>query len=138
MSLKSINPNAELMNPDAALFMNINAAKGLQDVMKTNLGPKGTIKMLVDGAGGACAIASSTNRGYARRGGARAMRGDGDLLDFARTRRGVDSVDRTTDGDVEIDGRRFEAHEGWERAAERDADSKPDGDHDREDGGGAG
>ncbi len=35
----------------AALFMNINAAKGLHDVMKTNLGPKGTIKMLVDGAG---------------------------------------------------------------------------------------
>jgi len=25
--------------------MNINAAKGLQDVLKTNLGPKGTIKM---------------------------------------------------------------------------------------------
>jgi T-complex protein 1 subunit zeta len=54
MSLKSINPNAELMNADAALFMNINAAKGLQDVMRTNLGPKGTIKMLVDGAGGTC------------------------------------------------------------------------------------
>ena len=32
--------------------MNINAAKGLYDVMKTNLGPKGTIKMLVNGAGG--------------------------------------------------------------------------------------
>eukprot|EP00955_Chlamydomonas_euryale_P100102 365259-Chlamydomonas_euryale.AAC.8 len=32
--------------------MNINAAKGLYEVMKTNLGPKGTIKMLVDGAGG--------------------------------------------------------------------------------------
>jgi T-complex protein 1 subunit zeta len=45
------------MNADAALFMNINAAKGLQDVMKTNLGPKGTIKMLVDGAGGACDVA---------------------------------------------------------------------------------
>jgi len=52
MSLKSVNPNAEVMSRDAALFMNINAAKGLQDVMKTNLGPKGTIKMLVDGAGG--------------------------------------------------------------------------------------
>lgn len=32
--------------------MNINAAKGLYEVMKTNLGPKGTIKMLVGGAGG--------------------------------------------------------------------------------------
>lgn len=31
--------------------MNINAAKGLHDVMKTNLGPRGTIKMLVDGSG---------------------------------------------------------------------------------------
>ena len=32
--------------------MNINAAKGLYDVMKSNLGPKGTIKMLVGGSGG--------------------------------------------------------------------------------------
>jgi T-complex protein 1 subunit zeta len=32
--------------------MNINAAKGLHEVMKSNFGPKGTIKMLVDGAGG--------------------------------------------------------------------------------------
>ena len=31
--------------------VNINAAKGLQEVMKTNLGPKGTVKMLVGGAG---------------------------------------------------------------------------------------
>ena len=51
-SLKSVNPNAEIMSKAAALFMNINAAKGLQDVMKSNLGPKGTIKMLVGGAGG--------------------------------------------------------------------------------------
>jgi T-complex protein 1 subunit zeta len=51
-SLKSINPNSESMDKAAALFMNINAAKGLQDVMRSNLGPRGTIKMLVDGAGG--------------------------------------------------------------------------------------
>ena len=43
---------AEIMGKGAALFMNINAAKGLHEVMKTNLGPKGTIKMLVGGAGG--------------------------------------------------------------------------------------
>ena len=48
-SLRSVNPNAEIMGKQAALFMNINAAKGLQDVMKSNLGPKGTIKMLVGG-----------------------------------------------------------------------------------------
>ncbi len=50
-AVKQLNANAEQMGRAAALFMNINAAKGLHDVMKTNLGPKGTIKMLVDGAG---------------------------------------------------------------------------------------
>ena len=50
--VRNLNPNAEVMGSQAALFMNINAAKGLHEVMKTNLGPKGTIKMLVDGAGG--------------------------------------------------------------------------------------
>jgi len=51
-SVKTLNPNAETMGRNAALFMNINAAKGLHEVMKTNFGPKGTIKMLVGGAGG--------------------------------------------------------------------------------------
>lgn len=51
-SLKTLNPKAEVMGASGALFMNINAAKGLRDVMKTNLGPKGTIKMLVGGSGG--------------------------------------------------------------------------------------
>ena len=46
MSLRVLNPNAEVLNKSAALHMNINAAKGLQDVLKSNLGPKGTIKML--------------------------------------------------------------------------------------------
>ena len=51
-SVKTLNPKAEVLGRGAALFMNINAAKGLYDVMKTNLGPKGTVKMLVGGAGG--------------------------------------------------------------------------------------
>jgi T-complex protein 1 subunit zeta len=45
MALHVLNPNAETLNRAAALSMNINAAKGLQEVLKTNLGPKGTIKM---------------------------------------------------------------------------------------------
>lgn len=52
MSVKTLNARAETMGQTAALFMNINAAKGLLDVMKTNFGPKGTIKMLVSGSGG--------------------------------------------------------------------------------------
>ncbi|KAL0744659.1 hypothetical protein Bca4012_086172 [Brassica carinata] len=51
MSVRVLNPNAEVLNKTAALHMTINAAKGLQDVLKSNLGPKGTIKMLVGGSG---------------------------------------------------------------------------------------
>ncbi|CAI5501594.1 unnamed protein product [Closterium sp. Naga37s-1] len=51
MAVRMLNANAEVVSKSAALFMNINAAKGLQDVLKTNLGPRGTIKMLVGGAG---------------------------------------------------------------------------------------
>ncbi|RUS27271.1 chaperonin Cpn60/TCP-1 family [Jimgerdemannia flammicorona] len=51
-ALKLANPNAEVARRGQALQMNITAAIGLQDVLKSNLGPKGTIKMLVDGSGG--------------------------------------------------------------------------------------
>ncbi|GBG70964.1 hypothetical protein CBR_g8264 [Chara braunii] len=51
MAIRIINPHAEILNRNSALFTNINAARGLQEVLKTNLGPRGTIKMLVGGAG---------------------------------------------------------------------------------------
>lgn len=44
-SISCLNPKAELARNAAALEMNISGARGLQEVMKTNLGPKGTIKM---------------------------------------------------------------------------------------------
>jgi len=50
-SISLLNPKAEFARAAQALAINISAAKGLQDVMKTNLGPKGTMKMLVSGAG---------------------------------------------------------------------------------------
>ncbi|BES91333.1 unnamed protein product [Nesidiocoris tenuis] len=46
-----LNPKAEYVRTAQALALNITAAKGLQDVMKSNLGPKGTMKMLVSGSG---------------------------------------------------------------------------------------
>merc|ERR1711976_1030622 len=52
MSLKLLNPNAEIARSVQALATNIGAAKGLQNVLKSNLGPRGTIKMLVNGGGG--------------------------------------------------------------------------------------
>lgn len=50
-ALHTINPSAEIASGLQSLAMNINAAKGLQNVLKSNLGPKGTLKMLVSGAG---------------------------------------------------------------------------------------
>lgn len=46
-----MNPNAEIIGKSQALLVNVSAAKGLQGVLKSNLGPRGTLKMLVGGAG---------------------------------------------------------------------------------------
>ncbi|CAG8497539.1 316_t:CDS:10 [Ambispora gerdemannii] len=50
-AVQLINPKSEVARRGQALQLNITAAVGLQDVLKSNLGPRGTIKMLVDGAG---------------------------------------------------------------------------------------
>ncbi|PSN43475.1 T-complex protein 1 subunit zeta [Blattella germanica] len=50
-AISLLNPKAEFARAAQALSINISAAKGIQDVMRTNLGPKGTMKMLVSGSG---------------------------------------------------------------------------------------
>jgi T-complex protein 1 subunit zeta len=50
-NLSYINPGGVQARKANALAINIGAARGLQEVLKTNLGPKGTMKMLVSGAG---------------------------------------------------------------------------------------
>jgi T-complex protein 1 subunit zeta len=50
-SLQLINPKSDSMKKTAAHNTCINAAKGLQEVLKSNIGPGGTYKMLVGGAG---------------------------------------------------------------------------------------
>nr|XP_020042081.1 LOW QUALITY PROTEIN: T-complex protein 1 subunit zeta-2 [Castor canadensis] len=50
-AIKTVNSQAEVARAQAALAVNMCAARGLQDVLRTNLGPKGTMKMLVSGAG---------------------------------------------------------------------------------------
>ncbi|KAF8161188.1 chaperonin Cpn60/TCP-1 family [Crassisporium funariophilum] len=50
-SIELINPKAESIRRAAALQVNTNGAMGLANVVKGNLGPRGTLKMLVDGAG---------------------------------------------------------------------------------------
>ena len=49
--LSDLNPSAEIVSSHAARSVNVAAAQGLQGVLKTNLGPRGTLKMLVGGAG---------------------------------------------------------------------------------------
>ncbi|KAK6875566.1 T-complex protein 1 subunit zeta [Candida tropicalis] len=51
-SIQLLNPKAESLRRAQALQVNINAAQGLQSVLASNLGPKGTLKLLVDGSGG--------------------------------------------------------------------------------------
>jgi len=46
-----VSPNAEVVAKSQSLLVNVSAARGLQSVLKSNLGPKGTLKMLVGGAG---------------------------------------------------------------------------------------
>lgn len=50
-AVKQVNPGADIIGTRHALNMNIVAAKSLADIVKTNLGPRGTMKMLVGGAG---------------------------------------------------------------------------------------
>lgn len=51
MSIQLLNPKAESLRRSQALQVNIAAATGLQQVLGSNLGPKGTLKLLVDGLG---------------------------------------------------------------------------------------
>ena len=44
-AIQLANPKADVARRGQALQLNINAATGLQNVLKSNLGPKGTLKM---------------------------------------------------------------------------------------------
>ena len=44
-AVQSINPNADLIGSKHTQFVNIGAAKSLQGIVQTNLGPRGTMKM---------------------------------------------------------------------------------------------
>jgi len=44
-AIHTLNSKAEVARHAQALGINISGARGLQEVLKTNLGPKGTLKM---------------------------------------------------------------------------------------------
>lgn len=44
-AIRCVNPKADVARHSQALAININGARGLQEVLKSNLGPKGTMKM---------------------------------------------------------------------------------------------
>ncbi|GAA5957726.1 hypothetical protein JCM3765_003746 [Sporobolomyces pararoseus] len=51
VSIELLNPRAEQVRRQQAFSLNVTGATGLAQVVKSNLGPRGTLKMLVDGAG---------------------------------------------------------------------------------------
>ncbi|TNY22452.1 chaperonin Cpn60/TCP-1 family [Rhodotorula diobovata] len=50
-AVELLNPRAEITRRNQAFSLNVTGAAGLANVVKSNLGPRGTLKMLVDGAG---------------------------------------------------------------------------------------
>lgn len=50
-AIHKVNENADVISSKHALSVNISAARSLMNILKTNLGPQGTLKMLVGGAG---------------------------------------------------------------------------------------
>lgn len=46
-SIKQVNAGADVIGPEQTRLIHVSAAKGLQDVMKSNLGVRGTFKMSV-------------------------------------------------------------------------------------------
>lgn len=42
-----VSPQSDVIGSSHALAMNCSAARGLQGILKSNLGPKGTMKMYV-------------------------------------------------------------------------------------------
>nr|AQT40876.1 T-complex protein 1 subunit zeta [Glaciozyma antarctica] len=50
-AIELLNPRAENVRRNQAFQINVTGAMGLANVVKSNLGPRGTLKMLVDGAG---------------------------------------------------------------------------------------
>ncbi|BAM79540.1 chaperonin containing TCP1, subunit 6a [Cyanidioschyzon merolae strain 10D] len=50
-AVKFLNPHAEVSRRGLALHASINAAGGLEDILRSNLGPRGTLKLLVSGSG---------------------------------------------------------------------------------------
>jgi T-complex protein 1 subunit zeta len=50
LALHDVSPNAEIVSKTQALRVNTAAAVGLQRVLQSNLGPTGTLKLLVGGS----------------------------------------------------------------------------------------
>ncbi len=46
-AISILNPKAEIARASHSLAINMSAARGLQEILKSNLGPKGTMKMWV-------------------------------------------------------------------------------------------
>lgn len=46
-SINTLNPHAKQAQKNQALAINISAARSLQNIIKSNLGPRGTLKVSI-------------------------------------------------------------------------------------------
>jgi hypothetical protein len=90
-----VNQNASRETGSIARANNIAAAKAVSDVVRTTLGPRSMLKMILDASGGACDASFERSGGWGR---GRARRTEG--------RRTEDGGRKTEDGREEEDGQR--------------------------------
>ena len=136
-----VNQNASRETGSIARANNIAAAKAVSDVVRTTLGPRSMLKMILDASGGACDASFERSGGWGR-GRARRRTEDGGRRTEerrrmvkgsagrreTRNRRGGRATDHlTVRSCARRVGRRYRVDERWERHLERDRRHAPGG-----------
>ena len=132
-----VNQNASRETGSIARANNIAAAKAVSDVVRTTLGPRSMLKMILDASGGACDASFERSGGWGR-GRARRRRrteerrrmvkGSAARRSETRNRRGGRATDHlTVRSCARRVGRRYRVDERWKRHLERDRRHAPGG-----------
>jgi len=104
-----VNQNASRETGSIARANNIAAAKAVSDVVRTTLGPRSMLKMILDASGGACDASFERSGGWGR----------------GRARRRTDGGRRTEDGGRKRGG-------GWSKGRRGDDARRETAEEDRD------
>ena len=128
-----VNQNASRETGSIARANNIAAAKAVSDVVRTTLGPRSMLKMILDASGGTCDASFEWSRGWGRarrrtEERRRTVKGSAARRRETRDRRGGRATDHlTVRSCVRRVGRRHRVDERWKRHLERDRRHAPGG-----------